>query len=893
MSIVENIETKLKKVLDKNDKDNFIYNFLEAYNQPKSTIKRIKEGDYNLSKKKGEIIWKKKIYFYTTQHDEDIHDIIDEISKNKIIEKNRIRFLIVTDFKDILSVDTKTKSTLDIKLKELLKNVDFFLPLCGLEKAEDIIENQADIKAAYKMGKLYDSLIKDNMNFLEGSRDRHGLNIFFSRLLFCLFAEDAYIFEKRLFTKSIISHTSEDGSDLDSYLEKLFKVLKTNNRSNLPNYFKSFPYVNGGLFKNDYKIPKMSFASRKLLIECGDLDWNSINPDIFGSMMQAVVIHGERKELGMHYTSLTNILRVIKPLFLNDLYDAFYEADNDKKKLNKILRKIYNIKIFDPACGSGNFLVVAFKELYRLEIEILKKLREIDNTEWLITQSGIKLSQFYGIEVDDYAHETTKLSLWIAQHQMHNIYEDILNEHRPTLPLSEPGNIICKNSTDVDWSNFCKNDQESEIFLIGNPPYLGPKKQKITHKNDIKRVFNEKKGANILDYISCWFILGAKYISKNNAKLAFVSTTSIFQGEQISILWPNMFELDIEIFFTYKSFNWTNNAKNKAGVVCTIIGLKKKNKGKDIEQKRIFEENKIHTVKFINAYLNDGPDVIVFKSRSSISNLPKMSFGNMPLDGGNLILSHDEKNELINENKKNEKFVKSLMGAEEYINGKKRYCLWIEKKDLEEALNSKFIKNRVNRVKNFRLSSKDKGTQKLSSRPYQFRDLNVAKKNSIIIPRHTSEKREFLTVGFLDKSIIIPDSSQVIYDPPFYIFTVLSSKLHSDWASFVGGTLGSTPRYSIMLCYNTFPFPNISQVEKNNLDELGFELIDIREKFTEKTLAELYMPNNMPFELKKIHTKIDSYIDKIYGINPSLDNIKKLYILLKLYKNNKKDNFLV
>ena len=385
-------------------------------------------------------------------------------------------------------------------------------------------------------------------------------------------------------------------------------------------------------------------------------------------------------------------------------------------------------------------------------------------------------------------------------------------------------------------------------------------------------------------------MLGSKYILQNNAKLAFVATSSLTQGEQESILWPEIYNLGAEIHFAHKSFNWSNFAKNKAGVVCVIIGLDKKNKTK---VKKIYDDKKMINAKFINAYLYDGPNVVVFRENAPVSELPKMTFGNMPLDGGNLILSHEDKKELINENIKYKKFIKTLMGAEEYINGKKRYCLWIKDEDLEDALTSKFISNRIKKVKNFRLSSKDKATQKLASRPHQFRDLNLAKKNSIIIPRHTSERRNFLTVGFLDREIIIPDSSQAIYDPPLYIFAILSCRLHSIWASFVGGTLGTTPRYSIKLCYNTFPFPSINKNIQTDLENSALELIDIREKFSEKTLAELYEPNSMPLELQKIHFKIDNQIDKIFDINSNLEEIKKIFLLLEIYNKTKKVNNLI
>jgi hypothetical protein len=888
--LLERIEKNLIKIQENLNKDNFIYDFLEAYEQPKASIKRLKAGDYNLSKKSNEVIWKKKIYFYKVNNNEDIHDVIDNISKSELIQKNKIRFIIVTDFNEFLSINKKNNSTLDIEINQLSKNVDFFLPLLGLEKSHEHQENQADIKAAYKMGKLYDLLLDDNKEWSKNDINRRSFNIFFSRILFCLFAQDSNIFNKNLFTTSISSHTLEDGSDLDIYLDKLFKSLNIKNKNDFPNYLKLFPYVNGGLFKDVCKIPKMSSASRKILIECSELDWKAINPDIFGSMMQAVVHHGERKNLGMHYTSLNNILKVIKPLFLDDLYDIFYKSGDDKNKLNNLLKKIYNFKIFDPACGSGNFLIVAYKEIYKLEIEILKKLREIDKNDWLILNSGIRLSQFYGIEIDDYAHEIAKLSLWIAEHQMNVIYNEILDENKPSLPLTDAGNIICKNALGVNWEKFCTFNHGCEIFVIGNPPYLGYTKQTKEHKADIKRVFNKIKGSNILDYISCWFYIGSKYVSKTNAKLGFVSTNSIIQGEQVSILWPTILKNNIEIFFAYKGFNWSNNAKNKAGVTCVIIGINQK---KDLNKKKLFFNNQIKDVKNINAYLFDGPNIIVKKENSSISNLPKMSVGNMPLDNGNLILSNNEREELLEENKKFNKFIRPLIGAEEYINGKIRYCIWIKDNELNEAIESNFIKERIEKVKIFRAKSKRTESKRLAQRAHQFADINEAKNNSLIIPRHTSERRKYLITGFLDKNTIIPDSSRVIYDPPTFILPIISSRLHNLWANFVGGFLQTTPRYSITLSYNTFPIPHINNEVKNSLDTLCFKLIDEREKFSEKTLADIYDPNYMPESIKKIHLKIDGIIGEILNINLNWEDDKKIVSMLEMYKKLKNTEILI
>ena len=888
--LLERIEENLKKIESNLDKDNFIYQFLEAYEQPKSSIKRLKDGDYNLSKKQNEVIWKKKIYFYVTKDGEDVHDIIDNLSKSEILEKYKIRFLIVTDFKDFLSIDTKNKKTLDIKISEISKNPSFYLPLSGFEEHEEGKENQADIKAAYKMGKLYDIVVNNNDNILKNQNERNNLNIFFTRILFCFFAEDSNIFEKNLFTKSISTQTNPNGNDLKEYLEKIFNILNKKERVDIPDYLNKFPFVNGGLFKNINPIPKLTKEFRNALLECGDLDWNSINPDIFGSMMQSVVQHGKRQHLGMHYTSVSNILKLIKPLFLDNIQELLDDAGDNKNKLNKLLIKIYNLKIFDPACGSGNFLVVAYKELYRIEIEILKKLKEIDQNEWLIFRSGIKLSQFYGIDIDDYAQEIAKLSLWIAEHQMNQVYNSILNEERPSLPLSEPGNIICSNSLEIDWIDFCKPEKGCEIYVIGNPPYLGPKKQNAEHKKDIKLIFMNKKSTHNLDYIACWFLVGAKYILKAKAKIGFVSTNSIVQGEQVSILWPLIFEQNCSIFFAHKAFNWKNSAKNNAGVTCVIIGLAC-NTEKNI--KKIYADNSYKVSKNINPYLYDSPNIIVEKENEQISKLPKMVFGNMPLDNGNLILSSDDFDKLINENIKYKKFVRPLIGAEEYINGKTRYCLWIKDHEISEASESKFISKRIEQVKKFRSNSKDAGTRRLSKRPHQFRDLNEAEKNSLIIPRHTSERREYLIVGFLNKQTIIADSSQAIYDPPIFILGLLSSRIHNLWSNFVGGTLQTTPRYSIKLCYNTFPFNVTDKKYLTELEKESLNLIDEREKYSDKTLAQIYDPNQMPSSLKKRHEAIDSIIEDFYKINKNWDNEKKLSFVLDIYKNYKNVNQLI
>jgi hypothetical protein len=878
---LEQIENNIKKLISNVDQENFIYDFLLAYGQPKASINRLKKGDYNKSKNHGEIIWAKKVYFKTVLENEDVHDVIDEISKSTVIEKQKIRFIIVTNFKTFLAKDLKINDTLDIEFSKILANVDFFMPLTGIEKAKNILEHDIDIKAAEKLGKLFDLIINDNPELNNDPREKHGLNIFFTRILFCYFSEDSGIFDKGLFTRSIKSLTAESGQDLNIFLNNLFNVLKEENRTNLPEHFLKFPYVNGNLFKNDYKIPKFNKESRKLLIDIGELDWNSINPDILGSMMQAVVEQGVRHEIGMHYTSVNNILKVIKPLFLDDLYDDLISATGQEKKLKKLLSKIYNTIIFDPACGSGNFLVISYKELYKLEIEILIQLKEIDKNEWLLSKSGISLEQFYGIEIDDYAQEAAKLSLWIAQHQMNIQYKKMMNDFRPTLPLSPSGNITLGNATKLNWNEVCPYDDKKYFFVIGNPPYAGARLQSKNQKNDMEYVFgNIQKGHKDLDYISCWFFLGSKYIENKNAKLAFVSTNSIVQGEQVSLIWPNILNSKIEISFAYKSFDWKNNAKYNAGVTCVIISLRNISKN----EKYIFYESKIKKAKNINAYLLDYRNIFIKKSSHQISELPKMYFGNMPVDNGNLILSENEKNDLINANSNAEKFIRPFIGAAEFIYNRKRYCLWIRDKNLDEANEIQEISKRLEKVKKFRLNSKNKGTVDMADKPYQFRGMREAKNNSLIIPSATSEKRDYIPIGFYDKKTIISNLGNVIYDPPIYIFPIISSKIHMIWVFAISGYLRMGVRYSIGISYNTFPFPKLEKNDQKTLEELALKLIDVREAFLEKSIADLYDKNNMPKKLKLVHNEIDEAVENVYKKNMKEFKDDKLNMLFHLYK---------
>ena len=869
------IEKNVRKMMESFAPESFVFELLLAYGIPKATVTLLQKGRRNLSKEDDKVILKKKLFFHECE-DQDLHIAIDNLQNDPKTMKHNPHFVIVTNYKTLLAVDTKTKETLDTPIEELAKHYPFFLPWAGIEKHKHKNENPADRKAAEKMAKLYDGILAENKVYERGRT--HDLNIFLSRLLFCFFAEDTGIFEDGIFTGSIGSHTQADGNDLHEYLEKLFDVLnqKAEERANLPAYLEKFPYVNGGLFAEKHWIPKFSAKSRRIIMECAELDWAEINPDIFGSMIQAVTHPDERSGLGMHYTSVPNIMKVIEPLFLNDLREEFEKHRDNKKKLLELKERLSKIKFFDPACGSGNFLIITYKEIRKLEMEIIKAMGGF-------AFSDISLSQFYGIEIDDFAHEIAKLSLYLAEHQM-NVWVKKQNDYvqvRDPLPLRETGNIVCGNATRIDWEKVCPKDLFSEIYLMGNPPYLGASLQSEEQRMDKEKVFEGFSSFKKLDYIGCWFILGAKYIEKVNAKLAFVSTNSICQGEQVALLWPNILNKGLEIGFAYTSFKWENNAKGNAGVTVSIIGLRNSSKNK----KYIFNDNQAKLVKGINAYLVSGNNIFVEKRRATLGNYPEMIRGSIPYDDGNLMLSKDEKEKILQENWGSKKFIKKALGAAESLKGLDRFCLWIEDENVDSVLNIEQIKIRINKNKSFRLGKDRKAMQDLANYPHKFGDIRHKKsKNKILVPRISSEKRNYYPITFCDDEVIILDSAYAIYDPEPWIFGIISSRMHMTWVRAVCGSLETRIRYSSALGYNTFPIPPLTTKQKEDITRHVYEVLDAREMHPEKTMAQLYDPDKMPKDLREAHHQLDLAVERIYRSKPFSSDEEQLEYLFALYE---------
>lgn len=875
MTIIE-IENNLKNLVENFSKETFIFDLLVAYDFKKATIKRLQGSDHDKLDTQGELTIRKKLFFKVPAG--DIHLEIDNLKKAPRIIKQNPRFIIVTDYDTLLAYDTKTDDSLDIPLLNITNHYDFFLPWAGMEKSQHQNENPADIKAAVKMAKLYDEILKNN--HFETAAEIHALNVFLTRLLFCYFAEDTNIFEDNIFTRSIASHTQADGSDLDSYLSRLFEVFNTEKRSDdIPKYLKSFPYVNGGLFRGNVPLPKFTTKSRNIMIEVGELNWSQINPDIFGSMIQAVITPQHRGGMGMHYTSVPNIMKVIEPLFLDELYEEFERGYDSKIILQNLLKRITNIKIFDPACGSGNFLIIAYKKLRELEMSILKRI-DMLSPQRSFAFSEIKLSNFYGIELDDFAHEVAILSLWLVEHQMNLKFYEEFGRNTPSLPLHAGGNVVHGNATRLNWEEVCPKNKGDEIYILGNPPYIGTRNQEKHHKEDIDFVFATFNKRRKLDYIAIWFYLASKYINGINSKYSFVSTNSICQGEQVPILWPLVLSDTINIFFAYQSFNWKNNAKGNAGITVVIIGVSNK---KPIN-KKLFINNISYLVEEINPYLSAAPTIYINALSKPISNLPEMVRGNYTGCCSALILTENEKNELVDSNNKSIKFIKKLVGSSELIKSENRYCLWIDDNDLEEALLIDEIKNRIEKVKIERLNSSDKGQQRLANRSHQFREFNSTKNSSIVVPVVSSIRREYIPSAFITRSEIVPNSAQVIYDCEYWVFGVLNSKIHMKWVDTLAGRLRSDYRYSSSLCWNTFPFPDINEKQKEEIKEHVFNILDERERYPEKTLAQLYDPDKMPSGLKEAHHQLDLAIEKCYRNKQFENDEERLEYLFKLYE---------
>ncbi len=881
---LKDVEEKIKPLGNRLSYDKeFIFELLAVYGRAQGNITRLRNGQLNIANDKADEVAQKGIVYFkpVTASDDELYAVIDDLKTDPTVVRYTTRFVIVTNYNKLLAIDTRTSESLDISLREIDQHYAFFLPWAGMEKAQFIAENHADVKAAEKMAKLFDILIAHN--HYRTADEWHTLTIFFTRLLFCFFAEDTNIFGKNQFSNAVASYTQEDGSDLKDFLHTLFDSLDASDKSGYPAHLAAFPYVNGRLFSDFTDIPAFNKQARDLLLESASkLDWSQINPDIFGSMFQAVVRPGERTSLGQHYTSVPNIMKTIEPLFLDELKEEFNNSYDDARKLEKLLARIGDIKIFDPACGSGNFLIIAYKELRRLEHAILERRGELTGqSQQTFLGSRINIENFYGIEIDDFPHEVAILSLWLAKHQMNLEFTEKFGIDLPLIPLKESGNIVHENAARVNWNEVCPNNGKDEIYLIGNPPYVGSSLQTKSQKDDMRVVLSDLDSWKNLDYIAIWFRKGADYIRRTHAQLAFVTTNSISQGEQVSMLWPEIIN-DLEIGYAYKSFKWSNNAKGSAGVTVEIISLRGQNTSKD--DYFLYEGSVRLRASHINAYLLDAPDVYFYRRSSQLSGLPELVRGSMPTDGGAFTVSDSEFEQIRSNYPEALKWVKGYTSGGDFLKDIRRRCLWIEDAEVEEAYQIPIIKSKLDAVRSFREESKASSTVEYSKYPNRFRQRAYKESDFIILPLTSSEGREYIPMDFIKAGTVATNSAGVIYDAKLSVFGLLNSRMHMAWVRAVAGQLETRIRYSSAIVYNNFPVPPMTETEKANIEEKSFAVLDARESHPEKTLAEMYDPDKMPDDLRAAHQELDEAVDAVYRKKPFENDEERLAHLFDLYE---------
>lgn len=875
------IEGRIKPLAGHDEYDReFIFDLMLAYGRSKGNITRLRNGSLNIAEDpEHEVAQKNVIYFRETTG--DLLQELERLRVSPVVIKFATRFVIVTDYTEMIAYDLKTAENRTFPLREIDQHFTFFLPWAGMEKAQYTAESHADVKAAEKMGKLFDELASANPAIMKDPEQSHGLNVFFTRLLFCYFAEDTGIFGENQFTNAVGSHTLEDGSDTADFIRDLFAALDEADPKKKPGHLADFPYVNGRLFRADahLTVPRFSPKAREMLIGLGRQIWLDINPDIFGSMFQAVVAPGKRSNLGQHYTSVPNILKTIEPLFMDELKEEFDKAYDSAKKLDKLLDRIARIRVFDPACGSGNFLVIAYKELRRLEHAILQRQSELGANQALFNESRINIENFFGIEIDDFAVEVAILSMWIAKHQMNREFQEQFGISIPLIPLKETGQIRAGNATRIDWNEVCPNNGTDEIYLIGNPPYKGGKSQPPEMKADYPFVFGDRPYSKDLDYIALWFVKGSQYISHTRAELAFVSTSSVAEGEHVGLLAPFLQAADVEIHFAHTPFKWENNAKSNAGVTVVVIGLS--NHGK--KPKRLYTGGIQNVVNHINGYLTAGPNVLIVRRMKPLSEfLPVMALGSVPKDDGRLILEKGERDELISRAPQSASWIKRYVGASEFIQARDRYCLWLNCED--RPMWGEIIESRVAHIQKFRESSTSANTRARANLAYRFWHVAYKPTDSIIVPSVSSKRRDYIPMGYLGPDTVISNLAFAVYDAEPWLFGLLTSRMHMVWARAVGGKMKTDYRYSNTIVYNNFPVRELSDVEKQKLTEKALRVLDVREYHCEKTLAQLYDPDMMPDNLRQAHHEVDMYVDSLYSKRAYETDEERLSDLFAMYE---------
>ncbi|WP_322880982.1 class I SAM-dependent DNA methyltransferase [Pandoraea sputorum] len=880
------------------DPAEFPYAFLEAFGNKDTTIKRLRAGASNKSDLGG-VLQTSNIHILTCGTGQ-VTATLTALKVSPATAKAKAKFILATDGADFEAEDLTSGETVACTFKDFPDHFGFFLPLAGISTVRQISENAFDIRATSRLNRLYVELLKDNPEWGTAKR-RHDMNHLMARLIFCFFAEDTDIFVgKGRFTETVAQMSAKDSSNTHEVIATLFRAMNTKREdraaAKVPRWAEDFPYVNGQLFSGGEQVPRFSKIARSYLLHVGGLDWTKINPDIFGSMIQAVAEDEERGELGMHYTSVPNILKVLNPLFLDDLRMKLEEAGDNARMLLNLRKRIAKIRVFDPACGSGNFLVIAYKEMRAIEAEINRRRGEPDRA------SEIPLTNFRGIELRDFPAEIARLALVIAEYQCDVLYRGQKLALAEFLPLRNENWITCGNALRLDWLSICPptgtgvkfqaddlfgtpldqaqidfQNEGGETFICGNPPYVGDKFQTDEQKADLKSVIGGRSSHKAMDYIAGWFWKASEYITSEGS-FAFVSTNSVCQGVQVPIIWPPIFSRGQEIFFAHKDFYWSNNASRNANVICIVVGVSKQSG----RPKYIYAENQKQTVAAINAYLIAGKNIIVEKHPSPISDLPPMVAGNIPRDKGNFMLSPEERDRLLESHPEASPLIKKILGSMEFINGIERSCLWIEDDQADLAQSIPAIKTRLDAIIEYRRSGSERGKLGLAT-PHRFERTIVGNSTQIIVPRVSSERRPYIPVGLLSSDIIISDAAQAIYDAPIYVLSIICSQIHLAWVSITAGRMKSDFRYSSGVCYNSFPIPLLTEKNKADLTRCAEDILLAREHHFPATIADLYDPENMPADLRAAHDRNDEVLERIYIGRRFKNDTERLEKLFDLY----------
>lgn len=925
MNAVE-IESAISDLaLEPFDAAEFPFVFLAAFGNKETALKRLRAGNNNVSDVPGGVLLRSNIHIATCESG-SVGETLKALRTSPATTKAKAKFILATDGQTLEAEELITGETITCDYPDLPNHFGFLLPLAGISTIKEIKDNPIDVRATSRLNKLYVELLNENPDWAKAER-RHDMNHFMARLIFCFFAEDTDIFDgDSLFTRTVERYSERHGSNTHQVLSEIFRAMNIKQaeramaQPRLPNWANAFPYVNGGLFSGSTEVPDFTQMARTYLLHAGNLNWQKINPDIFGSMIQAVADEEERGALGMHYTSVPNILKVLNPLFLDDLRAQLDTAGNNKAKLLNLRKRMARIRVFDPACGSGNFLVIAYKQMREIEAEINHRRGEANN------KSEIPLTNFRGIELRDFPAEIARLALIIAEFQCDVLYRGQQDALAEFLPLDSQNWIVCGNALRLDWLSICPptgtgvkvvgddlfstpldqteidfENEGGETYICGNPPYVGAtvkapkgaskevkerlKKEDESRKADLQSIFSRRTNTwKSIDYVAGWFMKAADYGSQTKTTTAFVSTNSICQGQQVPTLWPLIFSTGHQITFAHTSFKWANLAAHNAGVTVVIIGLScqvnKKRRLYSLDRDGNFSVKEADN---INAYLIPAQNIIVGKRPTPFGGLNIMTKGSAPTDGGNLLLDRYEV-EALSLTRQQQQVVRRFLGSEDSIQGKQRFCLWLKESTEVDLSSNLQIVERLAAVKSMRLDSDKKPTQELAKTPHLFGEIRqTGNELPFIIPRHSSENREFLPFALGAKGDIVADSASALYDAPLWNMAIYASRLHLVWIATVCGKIKNDFRYSNTLGWNTFPVPLLTEQNKADLTHCAEDILLAREAHFPATIAGLYDPDTMPDNLRRAHERNDEVLERIYIGRRFKNDTERLEKLFGLY----------